>query len=76
MRKRFEQQTKLGVKLIPDTPVMIKSRDDIPALVLALLEIYNTPKYNTQVFSILENSIMGKRKRPKEMDLICGRYLY
>lgn len=63
MRKRFEQQTKLGVKLIPDTPVMIKSRDDIPALVLALLEIYNTPKHNTQVFSILEDSIMKRKKK-------------
>lgn len=63
MRKRFEQQTKLGVKLISETPVMLKSRDDVPALVLALLKIYNTPEYNSQIFNILEDSIVGSKKK-------------
>ncbi len=63
MRKRFEQQTKLGVKLISETPVMLKSRDDVPALVSALLKIYNTPEYNSQIFSILEDSIIGSKKK-------------
>ena len=31
MRNRFEQQTQLGIKLIEDTPVLQKSRDDVPA---------------------------------------------
>jgi len=63
MRERLEQQTKLGLKLISATRVMIKSRDDIPCLVSALLKIYSTPKCNAQLFSILENSIVGERKR-------------
>lgn len=63
MRKRFEQQTKLGVKLISETPVMLKSRDDVPALVSALLKIYNTPEYNSQIFNMLEDSIVGSKKK-------------
>lgn len=63
MRKRFEQQTKLGVNLISETPVMLKSRDDVPALVSALLKIYNTPEYNSQIFNILEDSIVGSKKK-------------
>ena len=63
MRKRFEQQFQLGVKLISETPVLLKSRDDIPALTKALLEIYNTPEYNTKIFKILEDKILkGKKK--------------
>jgi hypothetical protein len=49
MRIRFEQQIEIGVKLISDTPVLLKSRDDIPDLVLALLTIYNAPEYNGRV---------------------------
>ncbi len=63
MRKRFEQQFELGVMPILETPVLLKSRDDVPALVIALLKIYSTPKYNSRVFSVLENKVLkGKRK--------------
>lgn len=63
MRKRFEQQFKLGIKPITTTPVLLKSRDDVPALVIALLKIYNTPKHNKQIFRILEDKILkGKKK--------------
>lgn len=62
MRKRFEQQLEIGIKPISDTPVLLKSRDDIPALVLALLTIYKTPEYNKQIFNILENSIIKGKK--------------
>jgi len=62
MRKRFEQQFKLGVKQILKTPVLLKSRDDVPALVLALLKIYEMPKYNQQIFSILEAKILKGKK--------------
>lgn len=63
MRKRFEQQFQLGVKPIPETPVLLKSRDDVPAIVMALLKIYNTPKYNDKVFSILEDKVLKKKKK-------------
>ena len=63
MRKRFDQQLEIGVKPISETPVLLKSRDDIPALIIALLTIYKTPAYNEKIFSILENSIMKDKKR-------------
>jgi len=63
MRKRFEPQFELGIKPISETPVLLKSRDDVPALVMALLEIYKTPEYNKKVFSLLEEKILkGKKK--------------
>ncbi len=63
MRKRFEQQYRLGVKPILETPVLLKSRDDVPALIVTLLKIYSTPEYNTQIFNILEDQILkGKKK--------------
>lgn len=63
MRNRFEQQTTLGVKLIEDTPVLQKSRDDVPALLKALLAIYKTPEYNEPIFAILEALILKGKKR-------------
>jgi len=62
MRKRFEQQMDLGVKLIEETPVRTKSRDDIPALIKALLLIYTTPRYNEMVFSILSDKLLSAKK--------------
>ncbi len=62
MRKRFEQQLEIGVKPISATPVLLKSRDDMPALIMALLTIYKTPAYNEHIFSILEESIMKGKK--------------
>lgn len=62
MRKRFEQQMELGVKPIAETLVRSKSRDDIPALIKALLVIYTTPSYNEQVFGILEAKILSGKK--------------
>ena len=63
MRNRFEQQTQLGIKLIEDPPVLQKSRDDVPALLKALLEIYKTPEYNEQIFAILEDTLVKGKKR-------------
>lgn len=62
MRKRFEQQMELGVLPISETFIRSKSRDDIPALIKALLTIYTTPFYNEQVFSILEQKILSGKK--------------
>ena len=54
---------KLGVKPIADTRVILKSRDDVPALVASLLKIYTTPEYNDKIFNILEKRILkGKKK--------------
>ena len=63
MRKRFEPQNKLGIKNIEDTPVFTKSRDDVPALVGALLKIYTTAEYREQILDILQAHI-SKGKKP------------
>jgi len=63
MRKRFEPQIILGQLLIEDTAIPTKSRDSVAALLIALKTIYTTPKYNEQVYNILENKILcGKKK--------------
>jgi hypothetical protein len=62
MRKRFEQQFELGVMPILETPVLVKSRDDVPALVIALLRIYKTSEYNEKIFSLLEEKILKGKK--------------
>lgn len=63
MRKRFEQQFEIGVKVISDTPVLLKSRDDIPALVIALLEIYKNADFNRKLFKLLEECILIGKKQ-------------
>lgn len=63
MRKRFEVQFRIGVKPISGTPVLLKSRDDIPALIMALLKIYKTPEYNEKVFRLLYDAILGGKKK-------------
>ena len=63
MRKRFEEQFKIGLKPISKTFVLLKCRDDVPALVKSLLEIFNTPEYNERIFSVLEEKLMKGKKR-------------
>jgi hypothetical protein len=62
MRKRFEQQLTLGIKPISETQVLLICRDDVPALVISLLKIYNTPKYNKIIF-------ITKTAYPKNLSL-------
>jgi IS5 family transposase len=71
MRKRFEQQTSLGLQPIKDVLFPIKSRDGLPSVLLALQYIFNTPSISEEVFSLLEKKIMfGKKKTGRAgMDL-------
>ena len=63
MRKRFEQQFQIGFKLISETAISTKNRDDVPALAISLLKIFNTKEYNERIFSILEDKIMLGKKQ-------------
>ena len=63
MRNRFEVQGEIGLKPIEATPLFPKSRDDFPAVVAALLEIYKNPEYNSQIFKVLEDKIIAGKKR-------------
>jgi hypothetical protein len=62
MRKRFEQQLRLGQIPISDAEINLKSRDSYVHLMRALKEIFLTPKYNEQIFSILEKKILSGKK--------------
>jgi transposase, IS5 family len=57
MRKRFEQQLRIGQALISDIQVNPKCRDAFPKLVLSLKELYLNPTYNERLFEILEERI-------------------
>jgi len=63
MRKKFDPQYSIGQKRIEDTKVNLKCRDDLPKLIMALKELFIQPKYNQQLFSILEDKISKDKKR-------------
>ena len=61
MRNRFEQQLTLGKKLIEDTVVPTAKRNGaLPALCAALKEMFVNPKWNQQIFQILDDAILPK----------------
>lgn len=62
MRKRFEQQLRLGQIPISEAEINPKSRDSYVHLMRALKEIFLTPEYNEQIFSILEKKILSGKK--------------
>lgn len=71
MRVRFEQQLSLGVTPIHQVKINIKSRDEMPPILVALQTIFITPELNEKIFLILEDTIL-KDKKPtgrKGMDL-------
>lgn len=62
MRKRFEQQTSLGLQPIKDVIFPLKSRDELPPVLLALQYIFNTHSISEEVFSLLEKKIISGKK--------------
>ena len=63
MRKRFEQQLKIGQKSIADTFITTKSRDPYIPIMRALKEIFITPELHEKIFNILGEKIL-KGKKP------------
>src|SRR3990167_8084276 len=63
MRKTIEQQKKLGAISISEVRLPLKSRDELPPILMALQHIYVTPELKEEVFRILEAKVMrGKKK--------------
>ena len=60
MRKHFEQQTKIGVELISEVDLNMRSRDQLPQLLAGLQYIFVTPEINNSVFNLLESKIYSK----------------
>ena len=71
MRQRFEQQINLRTVAVADVKFSLKSRDELPPLLMALQYIFVTPALNEQVFELLEKKICSGKKKTgrKGMDL-------
>jgi IS5 family transposase len=72
MRQKFEEQLQLGQIDIGAIEFDLRSRDEIPKLLIGLQHIFTTPSYHDKVFEILESVIpeeVDKRKGRPGMDL-------
>jgi hypothetical protein len=71
MRQRFEQQMNLRTVAISDVKFSLKSRDELPPVLMALQYIFVTPELNEKVFALLEKKICNGKKKTgrKGMDL-------
>jgi len=67
MRKVKEQQMKFGEVDIATVEFDLRSRDEIPKLLMGLQHIYCTPEIREEVFKILESIV------PKDIDSQNGR---
>ena len=68
MRQRFEQQMSLRTIAISDVQFPLKSRDELPPILMALQYIFITPELNEKVFSLLENKVCGGKKDGQKGD--------
>ena len=62
MRKRFEQQLRIGQRPISEIRVNPKSTNALEQLVVALKELYCNREYNEKVFCELECLMQGKNR--------------
>ena len=65
MRKEIETQPKLGTVRIADIQIDVRSRDEIPKILLALQHIYVKPSVRTQVLSKLRVLFPGSVSQTK-----------
>ncbi|MCF6270569.1 MAG: hypothetical protein L3J41_12715 [Melioribacteraceae bacterium] len=61
MRKRFELQHELGITAIEDIKIPIKSRDELPPVLMALQYIFVNTELSEQVFALIEQRIELKK---------------
>ena len=76
MHQRFEQQMNLRTVAISDVKFPLKSRDELPPVLMALQYIFITPALNEKVFELLEKKYAVARKRQEEKEWTCGIYWY
>jgi transposase, IS5 family len=71
MRHRFQQQTTLGITPVSEVKFPLRSRDELPPVLMGLQHIFITPELNEKVFALLEKKIIqGKKKTGRKgMDL-------
>ncbi len=68
MRKPFEPQMTFGQVDISKIPFDLRSRDEIPKLLMGLQYVYCTPEVRKQVFELLEKELI-----PEGTDANTGR---
>jgi hypothetical protein len=71
MRHRFQQQTTIGITPITQVKFPLRSRDELPPVLMALQHVFITPVLNEKVFALLEKKVLkGKKKTGRRgMDL-------
>lgn len=71
MRQRFQQQTTFGITPVNEVKFPLRSRDELPPVLMALQHIFNTSELNEKVFDLLEKKIVSNKKKTgrKGMDL-------
>ncbi len=67
MRKRFEQQLQIGQVDIADIQFDLRSRDEIPKILIGLQHVFTTPELREKAFEILETVV------PDDIDRSFGR---
>jgi len=67
LRKTFDPQLTFGQTPIDQIKIDIKSRDEIPKLMLGLQHIYCTPELRRKIFNVLETMV------PQETNAKTGR---
>ena len=72
MRQRFEQQMSLRIVAIAGVKFPLKSRDELPPVLMALQYIFVTPELNEKVFALLEKRYAAAKRKPEEKEWICG----
>ena len=63
MRHRFQQQTTLGITPISEVKFPLRSRDEVPPVLMGLQHIFITPELNEKIFALLEKKIVGSKKK-------------
>lgn len=58
MRKTIDPQLKIGEISVPHIEIDLKSRDDIPKILLGLQYIFSNVKLRNEVFEILDSSLI------------------
>ncbi len=63
MRKRFEYQLQLGQTPIEQIEFPLKSRDELPPILVGLQWIFLTPEVNEEIFKVLEQKVQGDKQQ-------------
>ena len=76
MRQRFEQQINLRTVAISDVKFSLKSRDELPPVLMALQYIFITPELNEKFLRCLKKRYAAAKRRQAERVWIFGTYLF